>query len=168
MPHFRARDTGDREDIEEERRLLYVGVTRAERLLFLTRADQRFVRGRTMRYRESRFLNEIDPGLLIRETWPQWRAVGQGSSLGGRQADAYRLRPSRHDWSSVEADADPTPAAPAVAQFKAGMNVRHQIFGTGKVIGSKLLADGDEEVTVAFRQHGLKTVLNSIAGLEPA
>ena len=168
LPHFRARDTGDREDIEEERRLLYVGVTRAERLLFLTRADQRFVSGRTMRYRESRFLNEIDPGLLIRETWPQWRAVGQGSSLGGRQADAYRLRPSRHDWSSVAADADPTPAAPAVAQFKAGMSVRHRIFGTGKVIGSKLLADGDEEVTVAFREHGLKTVMNSIAGLEPA
>ena len=47
------------------------------------------------------------------------------------------------------------------------MNVQHRIFGSGKVIGSKLLADGDEEVTVAFRQHGLKTVLNSIAGLEP-
>ena len=168
LPHFRARDTGDREDIEEERRLFYVGITRAGRLLFLTRADQRFVSGRTMRYRASRFLNEIDSGLLLHETWPQWRAVGVGSSMGGRQADAYRVRPSRYSWLSEEDAEEPTPAAPAAARFRAGMNVRHQILGTGKVISSKLLADGDEEVTVAFRQHGLKTVLNSIAGLEPA
>ena len=165
LPHFRARDTGDREDIEEERRLLYVGVTRAKQLLFLTRADQRFVSGRTMRYRASRFLQEIDSGLLLHETWPQWRAVGLGSSMGGRQADAYRVRPSRHSWSSQEDAEEPTPAA---SRFRAGMDVRHQILGTGKVISSRLLADGDEEVTVAFRQHGLKTVLNSIAGLEPA
>ena len=92
LPHFRARDTGDREDIEEERRLLYVGVTRAERLLFLDPADQRFSR-RTMRLPESRVREQIS----TRPPDPQ--NCGPSGAAVGTEVRPGRRQPTRTEFA---------------------------------------------------------------------
>jgi DNA helicase-2/ATP-dependent DNA helicase PcrA len=116
FPHARALDEGG---LEEERRLGYVGVTRAMRSLYLTSARRRAVFGATQYGMRSRFLDEIPAELTDR---PAERARRPG--LGGGPAQ----RPT--SWASSSA----REAAPAVA-FRLGDDVMHAAFGAGVVIG---------------------------------
>jgi DNA helicase-2/ATP-dependent DNA helicase PcrA len=153
MPHSRSL-TGD-EALEEERRLCYVGMTRAMERLSLTHAQSRQVFGQRRLAEASRFLDEIPDGALDR-------------SGGFREASyAARTKP-RPVFGSAWSRASPMPVAPmpaGLAEIRPGMRVRHPLFGVGTVLRSD--GSGDElKVTVSFPGVGAKRLVARYAGLE--
>ena len=143
LPHARSLD--DPAEMEEERRLCYVGITRAEERLYLVRAFRRTIMGGGMPSMPSRFLRDIPKELIAR---PQPVAVGSPGTWG-------------QNSRAPQVERVPTP-------FRAGDKVRHATFGEGIVVNCAP-ADTDHEVTVAFKGNsGVKRLLHSIAGLERA
>lgn len=136
FPHSRA--LFDQTEMEEERRLCYVGMTRAKEELYLTYADSRILYGGVQHYAPSRFLSEIDAEHAKR---PGLDAFGYGMSASSTaiQSDEPRYIP----------DLEP------------GDSVRHQVFGTGVVSE----VDGDV-VAVYFKTKGVKRLNTSFAPLE--
>ncbi len=116
FPHSRSIDEGS---LEEERRLCYVGITRAMRDLYLTFARRRAVFGAQSYGLPSRFLSEIPPDLTDRE--------GTLQSIGAVAAQ-QATRPRAMSWSSVQSD---TPSA----EYRMGDDVVHAAFGDGVVVG---------------------------------
>jgi DNA helicase-2/ATP-dependent DNA helicase PcrA len=143
LPHFRSFD--DPAQMEEERRLSYVGITRAKQKAYLVRAFRRNLMGRSLVSPPSRFLNDIPQHLTASSGW--WQ--GEESHV----ADAV------YSWNK--------PAAPVatVPELKAGDHVRHTQFGEGVVVSSQSVKD-DSEVVVAFTGQGVKKLLLSLARLE--
>jgi DNA helicase-2/ATP-dependent DNA helicase PcrA len=153
MPH--ARTLTSDHALEEERRLCYVGMTRAMERLFLTHAQSRQIFGQRRLAQPSRFLEEI----------PR-----QGLRVTGRLgSSACRPQPSRPVWA-VESPSSPRPAlAPAdeAGDFRPGARVRHPLFGVGTVLRRE--GGGDElKLTVTFPGLGAKKLVARFAGLEPA
>jgi DNA helicase-2/ATP-dependent DNA helicase PcrA len=144
FPHSRSMD--DPDQLAEERRLCYVGITRAKERLYLVRAYRRTLYGISQIGVPSRFLSDIPPKLLIstQEGLPQFRSAAEREVT----------------WAPMS-----TPARPLAPQFRAGDQVRHPRFGEGIVLETKLTGD-DEEVTVAFASQGIKRLLVSFAKLE--
>ncbi len=149
LPHIRSFD--DPRQLEEERRLAYVGITRAGESVYLTRAYRRYLGGRPLTNPPSRFLAEIPEHLLQPYRAGERRTVRQPAPLSHR-----------------ERDATPAPAEPASAepQWQAGERVRHKTFGEGIVVSSQERR-GDVEVVVAFddAKAGVKRLLQSLAPL---
>jgi len=142
LPHSRSLD--DPDQMEEERRLCYVGMTRAKRRLFLSYAFRRTLWGNSDAREPSRFLADI-PRQLIEGALPK------ASDAASR---ATRWEPTLPA---------PQRKAPEL-QFHAGQRVKHVKFGEGIVIESR--PDGtDEEVTIAFKKSGIKHMLASFANL---
>ena len=172
VPHSRSLE--DQEQLEEERRLLYVAATRAERRLYLMHAFKRTMYGRTQIATPSRFLADIPPDLLkaARERGDR-SALGQSSFLTGRSSwgsgQGTGGAPKGRSATSWGAGArkNTTPLKPAAgAKFQAGMKVRHSHFGDGIVVSSVAQGD-DEEVTVAFVGKGVKKLVAGFANLQP-
>jgi DNA helicase-2/ATP-dependent DNA helicase PcrA len=157
FPHQRSFD--DPEEMAEERRLMYVGVTRAKERLYLTRVFRRTLRGQSDVADPSRFLGDI-PEKLVQGTYAGTNrraaqpARGTARSYGQPTDQATRWRPALR----------PIESRP-VAQYRAGQRVRHPQFGEGIVIESKLHRD-DEEVSIVFEEAGIKRLLVSFASLE--
>ena len=146
LPHSRSLD--DAEEMAEERRLMYVGLTRAKDRLFLTYAFSRTRYGEREFSEPSRFLDDLPPE-LVSGSWRQRRSRGAGEQ-----------------WSTVTQDrARNSQFAIRDSQFRAGQRVQHAVFGEGLVIESRA-AGGDEIVTVAFEEAGLKRLMVSLAPLE--
>jgi DNA helicase-2/ATP-dependent DNA helicase PcrA len=143
LPHIRSFD--DPRQMEEERRLAYVGITRAEDQLYLTRAFRRYAMGGQSTNPESRFLRDI-PKELTR-AW--------GSTTRATYAEAVASAPVREEFR------------PAEAEFDAGDDVRHPKFGIGKVLSIQKNG-GDVEYQVAFDGAGVKRLLQTYARLVPA
>jgi DNA helicase-2/ATP-dependent DNA helicase PcrA len=127
------------EDLEEERRLFYVGITRAQEKLYLSHAEEREVYGKREYARESRFLQDV-PVELIQEV----------SAFGN-----YGDRPV------ALAPAAPPKAKTQLGEFKGGEKVKHPKFGAGTVVAAL-----GPEVTVHFPGVGLKKLAVKFAGLE--
>jgi DNA helicase-2/ATP-dependent DNA helicase PcrA len=142
FPHNRSMD--DPEAMEEERRLCYVGITRAKERVYLVHAFRRTMYGESQLSVPSRFIEDI-PNHLI---------VGREEAVGEEER--------RYRWQ-VQWPVTSEPVA--LAQFETGDRVRHPLFGEGIVIESKVAGD-DEEVTVAFEEKGIKRLLASFAKLE--
>jgi len=138
FPHSRA--MLEPEEMEEERRLCYVGMTRAKERLYLTRAYHRMLWGNSQYNNESRFLKEIPPELLMEEN---------GHNIGGRRSDPVQksLFPGR---------AHRTPADMNLLNL--GDKVQHAKFGTGVIVKTDGSGE-DMEVSVAFPQNGIKTFI---------
>jgi len=145
LPHSRSFD--DPEAMEEERRLFYVGITRAEDRLYLLRALRRGGRGYSEETIPSRYLDDIPPELLA------------GKSRGG---SSFRTsgRASTPAWLRAE----PVSASQTEAKFRAGMRVNHSSWGEGIVLNSRL-QDDDETVDVVFESVGIKRLAASLANL---
>jgi len=154
LPHVRSFD--DPNQLEEERRLCYVGITRAKAKLYLVRAFRRFFMGSTLHHPPSRFLRDL-PEQLIESR----RTVGEeAAELRYRGPSLARLR------RGGLATRAPRPVTPSDAMFSAGDHVRHARFGEGIVVSCKVTTD-DQEVTVAFKGGaGVKKLLLSYAPLE--
>jgi DNA helicase-2/ATP-dependent DNA helicase PcrA len=147
LPHSRSFD--DPEAMEEERRLFYVGITRAEDRLYLLRALRRGGRGYAEETIPSRYLDDIPPELL------------SGKARAG----------SRSEHSSIPSwlRSDPLsgtegPATVKEVHFRAGMRVQHPTWGEGIVLNSRL-QDNDETVDVVFESVGIKRLAASLANL---
>ncbi len=160
LPHSRSID--DREKVEEERRLLYVGMTRARQRLYLCYAFRRVSYGRVSMSTPTRFLADI-PKELIRQ--PKKR----GTTTASPQTSMFSGR-SGYGGAAPRGPASPPgarpqrAAAPTEVSFFAGQRVRHATFGEGVVMSSRLV-DGDEEVTVSFADKE-RRLLASFARLE--
>ena len=151
FPHLRS--LGDPEELEEERRLCYVGITRAEQRLYLTHAWSRMLFGSTDYYPPSRFLNEI-PEALVRA---QGRAPARGRGISEhREAVAS---------AAMNVDRNPSGARGAEGMgLRIGNDVSHEKFGEGVIVNMR--GDGDKtEATVRFRGVGEKTLLLAWAPL---
>jgi len=155
FPH--SRSLTDPEQMEEERRLAYVGMTRAKDRLYLTRAFRRSMYGFDEPTTPSRFLREI-PAEFTEVQGKGGRITGGGSTATvGRE-----VKPASTRWDSQPAAKTPAKAAP---QFATGDKVFHQKFGEGTVIGVEHASD-DIYVQVAFRGQGIKKLAAGFAKLE--
>ena len=158
LPHKRSWD--DPEHMAEERRLLYVGITRAQNRLYLIHCFRRSVWGEVDYAQPSRFLNDIPKSLLAGKTVAARKEPAGADFSWSRGRSATLPTPA---WQAeVEERPRPVPAGPS---FKTGQRVKHAVFGPGMVIESQP-GDGDEIITVAFEEAGLKRLLGSMAKLE--
>jgi DNA helicase-2/ATP-dependent DNA helicase PcrA len=156
FPHSRSFD--DPAQMEEERRLCYVGVTRAQTRLFLTSAARRRVYGVEQNHMPSLFLADI-PAVCVHDysVQPILAATRQPWS-----ATAHFSSPPR---ASAPA-APPPPQPPAREPYAVGSQVVHQHFGRGVV--QKREGDGERlKLTVIFRDHGVKKLLAKFAPMQP-
>ncbi len=150
FPHQRALDEGGRAALEEERRLAYVGLTRARRRAIISFAASRRVYGKWQSAVPSRFIDELPEDHVEHE-------AGQGLYGGGlREAPALTPRHPHRDrepsWRVVER----TQAPAGESGIEAGRRIFHQKFGYGRV----LAADGDK-LEIDFEKAGLKKVMAS-------
>jgi DNA helicase-2/ATP-dependent DNA helicase PcrA len=150
VPHARSLARGDA--LEEERRLCYVGMTRARERLHLTWAQSRSVFGQRRLSQPSRFLLEIPRDQV--ETTADGRLSAIAASAPRRRAGAER--------SFTPA---PTPSPEALKALRPGARVRHPLFGVGTVLRSETAGE-DLKVTVSFPGVGAKRLVARYAGLE--
>lgn len=136
FPHSRA--IWEPGQLEEERRLAYVGMTRAEKRLFLTCARTRTLFGMTNQNPVSQFVKEIDPNVIS-----EYDEVKRGPQLGNR---------------TISQSAGTT-------QFSAGDRIRHKVWGEGMVVSVSAAAD-DVQLKIAFPDKGIKTVIAHLAPIE--
>jgi DNA helicase-2/ATP-dependent DNA helicase PcrA len=147
FPHLRAVEEGS---MEEERRLCYVGMTRARERLFLSHAEIRRTHGTEQVATPSQFLREIPPECVV-ETRPRARLL---------RPAPYAPRPQRFAQAPRRADDD------GVAGLKLGQRVSHKSFGEGTI--TSFDGDGDRvRVEVRFRDAGTKWLMLSYANLQP-
>jgi DNA helicase-2/ATP-dependent DNA helicase PcrA len=172
FPHSRSRDDDD--ELEEERRLCYVGMTRAETQLVLTSAARRRVFGEYHSTEPSRFLDEI-PADLIDRIAPTYATPYQGGFNHGHYE--FRTNPYGRKGGSRGTGGTRTREAEATyayenedqsgASLRPGQRVRHAQFGVGNVIAVEEHND-DIKVTVRFNTVGVKKLLAKYARLELA
>jgi DNA helicase-2/ATP-dependent DNA helicase PcrA len=177
FPHARALQ--DEEDIEEERRIFYVCITRARERLFLTSASRRRIFGEYKPTEPSRFLDEVPPELVRRiepvASTPSWAA--RGGSRGYEMRNPYARRPGSSGAGSG-APRSGLKEAPAksyayededqsASGVRNGQRVRHKQFGVGTVVGVEEHGD-DFKITVQFSSVGTKKLIGKYANLEPA
>ena len=179
FPHENA--LSDHEGLEEERRLMYVAITRARKRLYLSYSQTRMLHGQTRYNLKSRFFEELPEAAL---KWITPRHPGFASALGGpngnntpwSSASKSGAGSTRNDWASSifssksgQAERFANPAVPAqknapVHGLKAGIKVFHAKFGEGKVLmleGS----GGDARAQINFTRHGVKWLALSVAKL---
>jgi DNA helicase-2/ATP-dependent DNA helicase PcrA len=145
LPHSRSFD--EPEGMEEERRLFYVGITRAKDKLYLIRAIQRGGRGSAEETYPSRFLDDVPADLLIGRS-------RTGRSIHGHAPESLWSLRSRPPSASV-----------MEIKFRAGTHVHHQVWGEGIVLDSRI-QDDDEIVDVVFESVGIKRLAASLANLK--
>ena len=158
LPHSRSLESEN--EIEEERRLCYVGVTRAQQRVYLLRAFRRGFYGATGPTKASRFLQEIPAHLFAKPLSPQGRTGPRRPSV-----DAWENQDTLTPRIPTPVKNQPTSAATRPT-LKTGDSVRHNTFGEGVVMECVATA-GDHEVTVEFAGGvGVKKLLLSYAPLE--
>ena len=144
LPHRKSFD--DPEEMEEERRLCYVGITRAKERLYLLRSYRRSLFGGSTANPPSRFLQDISPHLV---------------SPKGLWEDSSTPEVS----PTFDLNSEFPPSGPDTVALKVGDHVRHSKFGFGIVMNCFYTRD-DQELTVAFEEAGVKKLLASLAPLE--
>ena len=170
-------ENGD--DVEEERRLAYVGITRAEQKLFLTNAYSRLLYGRTQTNRPSRFVLEIGEDLFDSKQQQSYSYTSRESSSfasktssSGSLFDKYRAKsqatayqPKAVQPSSIQPVRKQTVTANDGAVWKVGDKVMHKKWNVGTVV--KVTGEGtNQEIDVAFAGMGIKRLLASFAPIE--
>ena len=167
FPGYRA--IGEEEELEEERRLCYVALTRAKEQLHLTCAAQRMLFGRTSANLPSRFVKEIPEELVEfggrprqqpqRELFREeaWREAAEDFSQIARPAPQPRPRPASGGIPRA-AYRKPAPKAAPLPQLRKGDMVRHNAFGEGMVLSVQPMG-GDALIEVAFDNVGTKRMM---------
>ena len=177
----------DPEELEEERRLAYVGITRAEEILFLTNANTRTLFGKTSYNRPSRFLREISDDLLqyqglarpanssfgVRFTKEEPTQFGQGMSLQqALQTRKANAQPQRHTGAQPFSKATgglpfgkTSDSSNSATDWEIGDIAHHKKWGDGTVL--EVTGSGKtQELKIKFPEVGLKKVLASVAPIE--
>jgi len=164
FPHSRSRE--DEAELEEERRLCYVGITRARKRLVLTSAARRRVFGEYQTTEPSRFIDEIPPDLMEQEF--SSAAAPRASRSGWEyRANPYGRPPRRPDRVSEAPVAFAYEDEDQSGGLRPGLRVRHGQFGVGTVVSVEDLGD-DQKLVVRFAAVGQKTLRAKYAKLERA
>ncbi len=153
FPSYRS--INDPVEMEEERRLAYVAITRAKRMLYITHTSYRVLYGQTMRNRLSTFVREIPDNLI------------EKSGERVRQAQSTWRKPEKPDYLAQETAmmaAKPAPVATGVV-FAAGDRVKHNVFGQGTVDDAKRMGN-DTMLTITFDNGQTKKVMANFARIE--
>jgi DNA helicase-2/ATP-dependent DNA helicase PcrA len=180
FPLSRAIDV--KEELEEERRLCYVGITRAMRKLYLTHASVRFQYGETRANPVSRFIQELPEdrceSILPKPVQRRQEYSSLYSSWDNDYDDFYDEKPSKRSIGEFKSTEKYTPSSnmgtlnytrPATnngnTTWKIAMTVKHRRFGTGKIVS--VSGTGEKTmVTVAFENNGVKNLVAAQANLE--
>ena len=154
-----------RSDLEEERRLFYVAVTRAMESCTLSYAVSRFLWGQSISCEPSRFIDEIDPNYL--EFSSKAKSMNRGLSMKGfegpRTGGLNKMtNPSLRSLKEVTRQKS---SSLNEQDIKVGYNVEHKTFGKGKVTHVEG-SGADQKATIFFPHHGSKTILLRFANLE--
>jgi DNA helicase-2/ATP-dependent DNA helicase PcrA len=185
LPHSRATQSEDPKELEEERRLAYVGITRAMKLLYITHAFKRTRFGQEEVSEPSRFLLSLPEGSLERVSQAPKVSAGVNMRPGGSGGGYSRYgggggstwsnsgrggagvgSGARFNGGGAGQPARPPSAEPAaLGGFKPGDRVLHAKFGQGQVINIKNLAD-DQDVTVKFQDGVVRTLSANFARLQ--
>jgi DNA helicase-2/ATP-dependent DNA helicase PcrA len=162
FPHLRS--LTEPAELEEERRLCYVGITRARERLFLSHAWCRTLHGATQYNPPSRFLSEI-PADLIEEAGASRTAARTSARSGGWESTAWQPRGRERAVDRATRPAPPSPTGAHQLGLRVGDDVRHRTWGEGVVL--HLEGSGDKaEAVVRFPSVGEKRLLLSWAPLE--
>jgi DNA helicase-2/ATP-dependent DNA helicase PcrA len=190
FPH--SRSATDRAELEEERRLAYVAMTRAERFLYVTHAMKRRVYGEELASEPSPFLNEMPIDLMEDlSLGKSWLSFARGSSEIDYEHGEYRKEKKKYmgkTYDSAESIAEffkqrhrqmgqtsgslpkiskPLAAAPASNEFTPGSYVKHSKYGRGLVLRREGVGES-AKLTVSFPGYGQKKLVEKYAGLEKA
>jgi len=148
FPHSRSMD--DKHELEEERRLCYVGITRAMEQLYMSHCWQRTLYGHTRMNEPSRFLRELPPDLINTQEPRQVQTQGAGFSSGSK--------------ANEPAQSHQQPSSP-IKPYNAGEHVQHRKWGQGTIL--EVRGKGDNaELKIEFPGQGIKTLLARYAPLE--
>ena len=161
-------------EMEESRRLCYVGITRAKEILYMTSAEVRRVFGRTVSYPQSDFIAEIKPNLreyVVMET--KRSAIDATRAMMAGRDMRNNPHSIRSGYSSNGARGFVTNKAKVSSEnntgtseeITVGRKVKHKVFGIGTVV-AVADANGDKKLTIAFNSQGIKNLMQSIAKLE--
>ena len=168
------------EDLEEDRRLCYVAITRAKEQLYLLHTAGRMLFGNTMRNRPSRFMDDIPDRLLDRQNrrrgvpaygWGTSGLRGRSFQDGARRFDDddqtphFRPAPRAAAGLDISVLSTQKPAAAPGTAYEPGQVVRHKVFGRGVVRAAKPMG-GDTMLTVVFDGAGEKRIMANYAKLE--
>ena len=164
FPGMRA--IGDSEEMEEERRLCYVAITRAKKHLTITYAKQRMIYGRTSAALPSRFLKEIPEDYLVRKGGFQSRTQPHTSSYGNAYGSefygGYAAYPDRKPKPKRVESTMVTPPKSTYLELNKGDMVKHAAFGRGLVL-SVMKMGGDALLEIAFDDIGTKKLMAKTA-----
>ncbi len=172
FPSYMCIDSDDPSELEEERRLCYVGITRAKQKLIMSAAKVRMVRGETHMNKVSRFISEIPAELMVNSTQgPAHKILTSDGTdkdhfhLPLRKVGESRFQSFQHDVLKEDIFDKKPSAGNAGLGYGIGDKVRHIKFGTGTV---KEIKNGgrDYEVTVDFENGGTKKMFASFAKLQ--
>ncbi len=159
------------EELEEERRLCYVALTRAKKRLYISVASKRFVFGQTKFNRPSRFVGEIPPELFTSPPNLD-SATRQDTKFGSVDASSYRsgatLRSGGLGSFAANVPSKQVPPKKALsepASYNVGDKVKHSVFGTG-VVKNVTPLSGDSIVEIQFDRVGLKKTMANYAPME--
>jgi DNA helicase II / ATP-dependent DNA helicase PcrA len=170
----------DRDGLEEERRLMYVAITRARKRLYLSHSQTRMLHGQTRYNLKSRFFEELPEACLkwLTPQQPAWSgSTGSGGWQGGRGdfgRGGHRVAELQPAWSPGWASgSDPrglggksNPEPDRGTDIRSGQKVFHNKFGEGKVLSLEG-AGADARAQVSFTRHGVKWLALSVAKLTP-
>ncbi len=152
-----SRAMTDEDELEEERRLAYVGITRAQQELFLTNAFSRMLYGRKQNNPTSRFIEEIDDDLLQSENEQRTSIAGFTQHRTARQINPYKQASLRPGTVTK-----PTTTGAEKKAWNVGDKVFHKAWGEGTVV--KVSGEGENtELDIAFDSQGIKRLLASFA-----
>ena len=153
---------GEADEMEEERRLCYVAITRAKKRLFLSCARQRMLFGRTTANRVSRFIDEIPEEHLEKRNIP--RGYGYSEKSQVQKEFAFRAPSQQSFKKPVAPPSAPKPKAAEKPQFSVGDRVRHRAFGDGKL--SKMTPMGNDYlIEIEFDSGTVKKLMLRAAAL---
>lgn len=157
FPSYMTVMSEDDDDMEEERRLCYVGITRAKKKLYLSAAKRRMMQGRTQFNKVSRFIDEIPEQLLLLDTGVNFKEKRPDKALfSSNRSNRFRKPYQAKSFTSTKMDTLP---------YDVGDMVKHIKFGKGKVL--EIVSGGrDYEVTVDFEKAGVKKMFASFAKLK--
>ena len=165
FPHENS--MSDHDGLEEERRLMYVAITRARQRLYLSHSQTRMLHGQTRYNIKSRFFDEL-PESALKWITPKQSGFGSYAAMGGSGHDFGRQRPQApgRDFSARGIDALPSQKAAPAHGLRASMKVFHTKFGEGTVLTLEGSGD-DARAQVNFPRHGTKWLALSVAKLIP-
>ena len=165
FPHENS--ASDLDGLEEERRLMYVAITRARKRLYLSFSQTRMLHGQTRYNVKSRFLDEL-PETALR--WITPRNQGFGSGFARQYSEAWSRGSGLHSIVGTGRvapfGADPKPPAAATHGLRSGQGVFHNKFGEGVIVTLEGSGE-DARAQVNFGRHGMKWLALSVAKLTP-